>query len=52
VIGGYIPHSIFSHVGVFVEGNYHHLKDSNVFDLNYGDVVAGIVLSFGRHKAK
>lgn len=55
-VGGYISHSIFSHVGVFVEYDYHHLKETkssvSVFDLHDSDVVAGIVLSFGRHKAK
>jgi len=51
-VGGYISHSIFPHVGVFVEADYHHLKDGNVFDLNYADIHAGIVLSFGRRKAK
>jgi hypothetical protein len=60
-VGGYISHSIFSHVGVFVEYDYHRLKDqattpsgpkTTVFDLHRSDVVAGIVLSFGRHTAK
>ncbi|MGC1830298.1 MAG: hypothetical protein WA663_07795 [Candidatus Acidiferrales bacterium] len=55
-VGGYISHSIFSHVGVFVEYDYHRLKDTkssvSVFDLHDSDAVAGLVLSFGRHKAK
>ena len=51
-VGGYISHSIFSHVGVFAEFDYHRQKDSNVFDLSDRAVVGGIVLSFGRHKAK
>ena len=61
-MGGYISHSIFSHVGVFVEYDYHRLKDTKsggtgssggsqtVFDLHENSVVGGIVLSFGRHK--
>jgi len=60
-VGGYIGHSIFSHVGVFVEYDYVRLKDTkpnptnpsgpaiSVFDLHYSNVVAGIVLTFGRH---
>jgi hypothetical protein len=55
-VGGYISHSIFPHVGVFVEYDYRRLKDTkssvSVFDLHDNDVVAGIVLSFGRHKVK
>jgi hypothetical protein len=51
-VGGYISHSIFSHVGVFAEFDYHRQKDYNVFDLSDRAVVGGIVLSFGRHKAK
>jgi hypothetical protein len=55
-VGGYISHLIFSHVGVFVEYDYHRLKDTkssvSVFDLRDSDVVAGLLLSFGRHKAK
>jgi hypothetical protein len=55
-VGGYISHSIFPHVGVFVEYDYHRLKDTkssvSVFDLHENDVVAGVILSFGRHKAK
>jgi hypothetical protein len=55
-VGGYISHSIFPHVGVFVEYDYRRLKDTkssvSVFDLHSNDVVAGIVLSFGRHKVK
>ncbi|MGH9745771.1 MAG: outer membrane protein [Candidatus Acidiferrales bacterium] len=55
-VGGYISHSIFSHVGVFVEYDYHRLKDTkssvSVFDLHHGDIVAGLVLSFGRHNVK
>ncbi len=49
-VGGYISHSIFSHVGVFVEYDYHRLKDNNVFDVSDRAVVGGIVLSFGRRK--
>jgi hypothetical protein len=63
-VGGYISHSIFSHVGAFVEYDYHLLKDTkpnptnpsgpsvSVFDLHSNDVTAGLVLSFGRHKGK
>ena len=47
-VGGYISHSIFPHVGVYVAGTYRHLKDSNVFKLNSGDIVGGLVFSFGR----
>jgi hypothetical protein len=49
-VGGYISHSIFSHAGVFVEFDYHRLKDNGVFDVSDRAVVGGIVLSFGRHK--
>jgi Skp family chaperone for outer membrane proteins len=49
-VGGYISHSIFSHVGVFAEFDYHRLKDNNVFDLSDRVVVGGVALSFGRHK--
>jgi len=55
-VGGYISHSIFSHVGVFVGYDYHRLKDTkssvNVFDVHSNDVVAGLMLSFGRHHEK
>ncbi len=55
-VGGYISHSIFPHVGVFVGYDYHLLKDTkssvSVFDLHDSDVVAGLVLSFGRHQVK
>lgn len=51
-VGGYISHSIFSHVGVFAEFDYTRLKDSNVYDVSNRVVVVGIVLSFGRHQAK
>jgi len=55
-VGGYISHSIFSHVGVFVEYDYRRLKDIkssvSVFDLHDSDLVGGLVLSFGRHKVK
>ena len=64
-VGGYISHSIFSHVGVFVGYDYHFgLKDTRpnptnpsgprvtILDLHYSDAVAGIVFSFGRHSAK
>ncbi len=58
-VGGYISY-MFSplahHVGVFVEYDYHRFKDTQssatVFDLHSSDIVAGIVLSFGRHKGK
>lgn len=61
-VGGYISHSIFSHVGVFVEYDSSRFKDTkpnatnptgpsvSVFDLHSNDVVAGLVLSFGRHR--
>jgi hypothetical protein len=52
-VGGYISHSIFPHVGVFVEYDYRLLKDTKssttVFDLHYSDVVAGFNFTFGRH---
>jgi len=64
-VGGYISHSIFSHVGVFVGYDYHFgLKDTRpnptnpsgprvtILDLHYSDAVVGIVFSFGRHSAK
>jgi uncharacterized membrane-anchored protein YhcB (DUF1043 family) len=63
-VGGYISHSIFSHVGVFVEFDYSRFKDTkpnptnptgpsvSVFDLHNNAAVAGLVLSFGRHSAK
>jgi len=49
-VGGYISHSIFSHVGIFVEGDYRRLKDGRVYDVTAGDIIAGLVLSFGRHQ--
>jgi hypothetical protein len=49
-VGGYISHSIFSHVGIYAEFDYHRLKDNNVFDVSDRAVVGGIVLSFGRRK--
>jgi hypothetical protein len=61
-VGGYIQHSIFSHVGVFVGYDYHwgiHYTKPNptnpsgprisILDLHYSDAVAGITLTFGRH---
>jgi hypothetical protein len=58
-VGGYISHSIFPHVGVFVGYDYHFgLKATQpnptnpsgprttVFDLHYSDVVAGFNLRF------
>lgn len=63
-VGGYISHSIFSHVGVFVEFDYSRFKDTkpnatnptgpsvSIFDLHNNAAVAGLVLSFGRHSAK
>lgn len=61
-VGGYISHSIFSHVGVFVGYDYHFaLKDTQpnftnpsgpsvtVFDLHYSDAAAGFNFTFGRH---
>jgi hypothetical protein len=51
-VGGYISHSIFPHVGIFVEYDYHLLKDAKssttVFDLHYSDVAAGFTFTFGR----
>lgn len=44
-VGGYISHSIFSHVGVFVEGDYRHLKDGKIYDVSHPAVVAGVVLT-------
>jgi len=49
-VGGYISHSIFSHVGVFVEYDYYRLKENNVFDVSDRAVVGDVVLSFGRRK--
>ncbi len=51
-VGGYISHSIFSHIGVFAEFDYHRQKDNNVLDVSDRSVVGGLVLSFGRHGAK
>jgi hypothetical protein len=63
-MGGYVSHNIFSHVAVFVEYDYHLLKDTkanptdpsgpsfSVFDLHYSDVVAGFNFTFCRHSAK
>jgi len=60
-VGGYISHSIFSHVGIFVEYDYHTLKDTNagnitsgpqtIFDVHQNSVVGGIVLSFGGNRS-
>jgi hypothetical protein len=60
-VGGYISHSIFSHVGVFVGYDYSQLKitgpsssssgASSTLNLHSNIVVAGVVLSFGRHHA-
>jgi hypothetical protein len=60
-VGGYISHSIFSHVGVFVGYDYSRLKitgpssgssgASSTLNLHSNSVVAGVVLSFGRHHA-
>ena len=61
LVGAYVSRNIFSRVGVFFEYDYHLLKDTQpnptnpsgpsvtVFDLHYSDVVAGLVLTFGRH---
>jgi len=61
-VGGYISHSVFSHVGVFVGYDYSHLKITlppsgssgavSSFNLHNSTVVGGVVLSFGRHKVK
>ncbi|HEV2486529.1 MAG TPA: hypothetical protein VGT08_13425 [Terracidiphilus sp.] len=60
-VGGYLLHPISSHIGIFVAYDYRRLNDTkpnptnpsgpsvSVFDLHSNDVVAGIVLSFGRH---
>lgn len=64
-LGGYISHSIFPHVGVFVGYDYLRLKDTtaagtpggtgtssgahSIFDTHYSAVVAGFTLTFGRH---
>lgn len=57
--GGYISHSIFSHLGIFVEYDFHSAKDTTsgnttsgpqtVFDVHENSVVGGIVLFFGGH---
>jgi hypothetical protein len=59
--GGYISHSIFSHVGVFAGYDYSQLKitgpssgssrASSTLNLHSNVVVAGVDLSFGRHHA-
>jgi hypothetical protein len=62
-VGGYISHSIFSHLGVFAGYNYHFgLKDTKpnatnptgppvtILNLHYSDAVAGLYFTFGRHK--
>jgi hypothetical protein len=50
-VGGYISLSILSHVGVFVGYDYKIVKDTKssntLFDLNYGNVVAGFNFTFG-----
>jgi hypothetical protein len=61
-VGGYISHSIFSHVGVFVEYDYSRLKPtvpssgssmpSSTLSLHSNTVVAGFNFTFGRHQAK
>jgi hypothetical protein len=64
-VGGYISHSIFSHVGIFVGYNYHFgLKDTRpnptnpsgpsatVLDLHYSDVIAGFNFTFGGYHEK
>ncbi len=64
-VGGYVSHSILSHVGVFVRYDYQHLKDtsssssssssstsSTVFDVNFSNFAAGFDFSWGGHKAK
>jgi len=61
-VGGYISHSIFSHVGVFVEYDYARLKDQTtsptsgakvtVFDVHGNNLIGGFVVTFGRHAAK
>ncbi len=50
-VGGYVSHSIFSHVGVFVGYDYHLFKDDGLV-INDSTVVGGVVLSFGRHSGK
>ena len=62
-VGGYISHSIFSHVGIFVGYDYHLLKVTKpnatnpsgppiLLSSHYSDLRAGLVLTFGRHAAK
>jgi len=55
-VGGYISHSIFSHVGVFVEYDYQRLQHTPSgttpgagFDVHSNGIVGGLVLTFGRH---
>lgn len=63
-VGGYIGHSIFPHVGIFVGYDYHFgLKDTkanptnpsgprvNVFDLHYSTVKAGVLFNIGAPRA-
>jgi len=52
-VGGYISHSIFSHVGIFVGYDYFRPAEfkssATVLDLHYSDAVAGLNFTFGRH---
>lgn len=41
-VGAFVSHSIFSHVGVFTEFDYSHLKDGSVLDVSNRSVEAGI----------
>ena len=61
--GGYISHPVLPHLSVLVEFDYRHQKihiepalfSAAMFsegDLAERDVVAGLVLSFGRHHGK
>ena len=59
LVGGYISHSIFPHVGIFVEYDYTRLKDqttsptsgmkTTVFDVHSNNLIGGFVLMWGRH---
>jgi hypothetical protein len=65
LVGAYIFHSIFSHVGVFVEYDWNHLKyttssgstgsssgSRSIFDVENNGVVAGFAFTLGGHSAK
>ena len=49
-VGGYLLRKISPHAGIYVEGDYHHLKDGSIFDISVPDVVAGVVLTFSARR--